>query len=68
VDLGSSPSTHIVVNNHLQLQFQGIPYPLLASMGTAHSGTQTYVKAKSNKQKTKQNTKTKNRPIKTSKN
>jgi hypothetical protein len=36
-DLISIPSTQMVKHNHLQLQFQGIFFPLLVSSGTAHT-------------------------------
>lgn len=36
-----------MTHNCLQLQFQGISYPLLASKGTRHiGGTETYMQAK----------------------
>lgn len=33
-DLGSIPTTHMVVHNHPCIQLQKIPYPLLTSVGT----------------------------------
>jgi hypothetical protein len=37
-DLGLVPSAHMVVYNHLKLQFQGIRCPLLNFVGTMHAG------------------------------
>ena len=43
-DLGLVPSTHMAMNNSLELQFQGIRCPLLASVETACTWC-TYVHA-----------------------
>lgn len=44
-DQGSVPRTLHGASNHVYLQFQWIRHPLLASMGTAHTGC-TYIQAK----------------------
>ena len=46
-DLSLVPSTHMMVHNYLKLQFQGIQYLLLASMGIRCThGAQTSMKTK----------------------
>jgi hypothetical protein len=45
-DPGLIPSTHKMAHKHLELQFQRIRCPLLASIGTRNAhGAQTYVQA-----------------------
>ena len=51
-DVGSVPSTHMMVYNHLLLMFQRAQYPILASIGNrlAHSA-QTYMQANTHSHK-----------------
>lgn len=43
-DLGLAPTIHMATHNLLQLQFQGIPDPLLATIGAGQANsTQTHM-------------------------